>query len=82
MCPDYPYLAATLDGLVGDEVVVKMKWSFTGRNEMIDRGQCFHFWNVILVTQHSRDPTLTLTRGICLSKVNKCETSLCLNMWT
>ena len=39
--PVYPYLAATPDILVSEDVVVKVKWLFTGRNEMIEPGTIF-----------------------------------------
>ena len=41
--PDYPYLAATPDGLLGEDVVVEVKCPFTGRNEIIEPEPMFSF---------------------------------------
>ena len=41
--PDYPYMAATPDGEVGEDVVVEVRCPFTGRNEMIEPGSVFPF---------------------------------------
>ena len=39
--PDYSYLAATMDGLVGDNAIVEVKCPYTGINSMIEPSPMF-----------------------------------------
>ena len=41
--PDYTYMVASPDGLVGEDDVVEVICPFTGRNEMIEPGAVFPF---------------------------------------
>ena len=41
--PDHPYLAATPDGLVGQDAVLEVKCPYTGREKKIKPGKMFPF---------------------------------------
>lgn len=53
---DYPYLASTPDGLVGDNALLEIKCPYIGRNESIKVGPKFKFLGEI-------DGVLTLKRS-------------------
>ena len=73
---DYTYLAA-YDGLVDEDVVADGN---KGDDQAGANVSIFRKKISCIVTPHSREPTLTFSRGRCLSQGNQCGTLLCLNM--